>query len=45
VLAGETFDCQVCGAALTGRRKFNIHVLAADLDRLRRLGFAVRRAA
>ena len=44
-LSRESFDCQHCGATLTGRQKVGIRVLPADLGRLRALGFAVPLAA
>jgi hypothetical protein len=44
-LSQESFDCQLCGAALTSRSKVNIRVLPADLERLRKLGFAIPPAA
>jgi hypothetical protein len=44
-LSRENFDCQLCGAALTQRNRLAIHVLPADLERLRRIGFAIPPAA
>jgi hypothetical protein len=44
-LSQQTFDCQLCGAALVSRKRLNIRVVPADADSLRHLGFAIPRAA
>jgi hypothetical protein len=44
-LSREIFDCQLCGATLTSRKRLSIQVLPAELERLRMLGFAIPPAA
>jgi hypothetical protein len=44
-LSRQTFDCQLCGAALVTRRWLKIDVVPGGPDRLTSLGFPIRRAA